>query len=207
MLLAAIGLFIGAAAWGQEQIHFLSDEERMKSQEAIKNGDAFMEMKQYQQAIEEYKKASNAKSKIGNAYFKLKQYTEAGEAYLEGGNQIKAGEAFYLAGDLRRSAKVYDAGWSYGDSLYGACDLKRDKPLRHADGLFRTGEPDKAAKLFYSTYGGSNPSSLKRAVGAVRSIFPNPYIGCETAQDFAAVDQAQSLRSINQQLMINNAMP
>lgn len=139
----------------------------------------------------------------------LKQYREAGEAYSKACLNWKAGEAFFQAGMLSESAAAYDREWQtgIGTSQLKLYDSLHHNHASHADALFQTGKAADAAKEFHKVAAAfqPDPTSLKAKVSRVRNrLFPNPYVGCETAQDFAAVDQARSLRDIDSQLMLLN---
>jgi len=135
--------------------HFAeTKEQRALADECVRNGDAFMELKQYQRAIDEYIKAKPwaCTPHLGDAYMKLKQFVPAAEAYSANGSWLDSGNAFLLAGDYAKAAAIYDREWVAHSKqiLIFSRDSTHEKRLRHADALFRTGEVEKAAKLFHS---------------------------------------------------------
>ena len=178
-------------------------------------GDAYLGLNQYQRAVGEYKQMERNALHMGDALMALKQYKEAGEAYSKAslrstanpfpGRELlwKAGEAFFQAGMMSESAAAYDQEWQSGMGQLNLYDSYHHNRARHADALFQTGRVSDAAKEFHKVAMAyqPDPTSLKAKVSKIhKALFPNPYVGCETAEDFAAIDQAQAIRSIDSKL-------
>ncbi len=150
--------------------------------EHLKNASAFSQRKIYAQAIAEYDQAAviaeqepdnplslsretlcQAHAGKGDAYMSMKDYKSAVASYSEacrlkpkyssfvyGRAQIGIGEANFQLARFEDAASAYSKSLSNSDgmSLYG---LHYGEASR-ADQFFRTGEPEKAAKMFHKAF-------------------------------------------------------